>query len=142
MIQTTAFIIGDTLISNIRPYFKKIVYCGLSGGCSTDVSCFHPNKNNLSIYLYNVLYDDGFSDYMVAGSEGTKMPRGDKTQIMRYPIAIPSDTVLDDFMGIVTPMNEKRLLLTSESRYLAVLCDALLPRLMSGELSVKDIDIA
>ena len=79
---------------------------------------------------------------MVAGSEGTKMPRGDKTQIMCYPIAIPSDTVLDDFMGIVTPMNEKRLLLTSESRYLAVLCDALLPRLMSGELSVKDIDIA
>ena len=42
--QTTACHKGDTLISNIRPYFKKIVYCEDKCGCSTDVLCFTPSQ--------------------------------------------------------------------------------------------------
>jgi type I restriction enzyme S subunit len=137
---TTAFAVGDTLVSNIRPYFKKIVYCGFAGGCSTDVLCFRPRSTKLTHYVYNALYSDSFFDYMVAGSKGTKMPRGDKQQIMNYHVAIPADNVLDDFIASVAPMTEKRLLLTEESNSLAALRDALLPRLMSGELSVAGID--
>jgi type I restriction enzyme S subunit len=73
---------------------------------------------------------------MVAGSKGTKMPRGDKKQIMNYPIAIPTNDVLDDFAAAVSPTTSKRLLITEESSRLAELRDALLPRLMSGELSI------
>ena len=76
--QTTACKKGDVLISNIRPYFKKILYCFSDCGCSTDVLCFVPNKTDYSAFLYCALYADKFFDYMVAGSKGTKMPRGDK----------------------------------------------------------------
>jgi type I restriction enzyme S subunit len=137
--QTTAFKYGDTLISNIRPYFKKIVYCGFEGGCSTDVLCFRPHRKNLSLYLYNALYNDRFFEYMVAGSKGTKMPRGDKQQIMTYRLVIPPNTALAEYESTVSPMNDKRLLLTEESARLAALRDTLLPRLMSGELSVADL---
>lgn len=140
--QTISFSVGDTLVSNIRPYFKKIVYCGFSGGCSTDVLCFRPHKVSFSLYLYNVLYNDRFFGYMVAGSKGTKMPRGDKKQIMNYHVVIPSDTVLDDFTILIAPMIEKRLRLTEESARLTELRDTLLPRLMSGGLSVVDLDDA
>ncbi len=137
--QTTAFDIGDILVSNIRPYFKKIVYCGFAGGCSTDVLCFRPHRSNLSLYVFNTLYNDGFFDYIVAGSKGTKMPRGDKQQIMSYQVAIPSDAVVDEFSNLAAPMIEKRLRLMEESTRLADLRDTLLPRLMSGQLSVADI---
>lgn len=82
--QTTACHKGDTLISNIRPYFKKIVYCEGNCGCSTDVLCFTPSQPRYSTYLFSTLYADKFFAFMVAGSKGTKMPRGDKQQIMTY----------------------------------------------------------
>lgn len=80
--QTTACHKGDTLISNIRPYFKKIVYCEDRCGCSTDVLCFTPVQPKYAAYLFSTLYADKFFAFMVAGSKGTKMPRGDKQQIM------------------------------------------------------------
>ena len=112
------------------------MYCGFAGGCSTDVLCFRPHSSSLSHYVYHALYSDSFFDYMVAGSKGTKMPRGDKQQIMNYHVAIPPYTVRNDFICAVVPMG---LLLTEESARLAALRNALLPRLMSGELSVADL---
>ena len=73
--QTTACHKGDTLISNIRPYFKKIVYCEDRCGCSTDVLCFTPVQLKYAAYLFSTLYADNFFAFMVAGSKGTKMPR-------------------------------------------------------------------
>jgi type I restriction enzyme S subunit len=58
---------------------------------------------------------------------------------LNYRIVIPTDAVLGDFVSLVTPMNEKRLLLASESGCLACLRDTLLPRLMFGEISVADL---
>lgn len=95
--QTTACHKGDTLISNIRPYFKKIVYCEDECGCSTDVLCFTPTQSQYAAYLFSTLYADKFFAFMVAGSKGTKMPRGDKQQIMSYPVALPSNEELGEF---------------------------------------------
>lgn len=64
--QTTACHKGDTLISNIRPYFKKIVYCEDNCGCSTDVLCFTPSQPRYSAYLFSTLYADKFFAFMVA----------------------------------------------------------------------------
>ncbi|GHU06128.1 hypothetical protein FACS1894158_11650 [Betaproteobacteria bacterium] len=138
--QTTAFKCGDTLISNIRPYFKKIVYCNFEGGCSTDVLCFRPREPKFSVFIYSLLYSDKFFDYMVAGSKGTKMPRGDKQQILSYPATIPSNKALEEFVSLVSPLLEQADLLKSENIRLAESRDTLLPRLMSGELSVADLD--
>ena len=137
--QTTGCMPGDILISNIRPYFKKIVYCQSECGCSTDVLCFVPQTHDLSLYLFSTLYDDHFFDYMVAGSKGTKMPRGDKQQIMAYPIVLPSTTKLVEFNAIARPMLSQIENGTQENKRLASLRDTLLPRLMSGEIDVSSV---
>lgn len=139
--QTTACHIGDTLISNIRPYFKKIVYCEKECGCSTDVLCFTPHQAQYAAYLFSTLYSDNFFAFMVAGSKGTKMPRGDKQQIMTYPVVLPSINELEDFNAIALPLLKKICSLRLENKRLSALRDSLLPKLMSGELDVSDIDI-
>lgn len=138
--QTTRCHKGDVLVSNIRPYFKKIEYVTTECGCSTDVLCFVPASKDLSAFLYETLYADRFFDYMVAGSKGTKMPRGDKQQIMQYEVVMPSSEQLLAFNAAATPMLA---LITNgmlENERLSMLRDSLLPRLMSGELDVSDID--
>ena len=140
--QTTGCHKGDVLISNIRPYFKKIVYVtDNSCGCSTDVLCFVPMEDRYSAFLFGTLYMDRFFDYMVAGSKGTKMPRGDKQQIMNYPVVLPNKESLDLFNGLVVPMLDQIASNRIENSRLAALRDALLPKLMSGELDVSDIDL-
>ena len=134
--QTTACHMGDTLISNIRPYFKKIVYCHEKCGCSTDVLCFVPMYSKYSAYLYSTLYSDRFFDFMVAGSKGTKMPRGDKQQIMTYPLVLPSNADLEVFNSAAIPILTQIRNNQNENRILIVLRDALLPKLMNGEITV------
>lgn len=138
--QTTACHEGDTLISNIRPYFKKIVYCEGECGCSTDVLCFTPAQPRYAAYLFSTLYADKFFAFMVAGSKGTKMPRGDKQQIMTYPVALPSDEELEEFNAlafhILMQIHSNR----GENKRLSAVRDALLPKLMSGELDVSEVN--
>lgn len=141
MPQTTACHKGDTLISNIRPYFKKIVYCEDECGCSTDVLCFMPNQPQYSAYLFSTLYADKFFAFMVAGAKGTKMPRGDKQQIMTYPIVLPSEAALAEFNTIALPLIKQIYSNRAENKRLSLLRDTLLPKLMSGELDISDIDL-
>lgn len=77
---------GDILISNIRPYLKKIWYATETGGSSADVLTLVVNENYNSKFVYYSLFRDEFFDYMMTGSKGTKMPRGDKNQVMDFLI--------------------------------------------------------
>ena len=80
----------DILISNIRPYFKKIWLASESGTKSNDVLCFRTkNRMLLQEYLYVVLQSDNFFDYVTRTSKGTKMPRGDKDAIKQYQFDLP-----------------------------------------------------
>ena len=137
--QTTACHKGDTLISNIRPYFKKIVYCEDNCGCSTDVLCFTPVQPKYAAYLFSTLYADKFFAFMVAGSKGTKMPRGDKQQIMTYPVALPSDKEIIEFNSLAFPILAQIHSNRSENKRLSTVRDSLLPKLMSGEIDVSNI---
>lgn len=139
--QTTACHKGDTLISNIRPYFKKIVYCEADCGCSADVLCFTPNRPQYSAYLFSSLYADSFFAFMVAGAKGTKMPRGDKQQIMTYPVVLPSNEKLEMFNAIALPTLGQIHSNRAENKRLSAMRDTLLPKLMSGELDVSDIEL-
>lgn len=139
--QTTACHKGDTLISNIRPYFKKIVYCEDNCGCSTDVLCFTPSQPRYSAYLFSTLYADKFFAFMVAGSKGTKMPRGDKQQIMTYPVVLPSEEELAGFNTIASPLLEQIYSNSAENKRLSILRDTLLLKLMSGEIDVSAIQL-
>lgn len=83
---TQQYLKGDVLVSNIRPYFKKIWMAEYDGGCSNDVLVFRANSSCDPTFLYYVLANDVFFDYATATSKGTKMPRGDKTAIMQYDV--------------------------------------------------------
>ena len=83
-LTTQEFQTGDVLVSNIRPYFKKIWLAEYCGGCSNDVLVFTANKEIDPTFLYYVLADDTFFSYATATAKGTKMPRGDRTAIMQY----------------------------------------------------------
>jgi len=137
--QTTKCTKGDVLISNIRPYFKKIVYCQSDCGCSTDVLCFTPKSPKLSAYLFSTLYADRFFDFMVAGAKGTKMPRGDKQQIMSYSVRVPSDAELAEYNGLATPILAQIESNRCENISLSALREGLLPKLMSGKIDVSNI---
>lgn len=82
--KVTAYKTGDVLVSNIRPYFKKIWFASKDGGCSNDVLVFRARKDISPEYLHYVLADDSFFDYAMKTSKGTKMPRGDKKALMEY----------------------------------------------------------
>lgn len=81
----------DVLISNIRPYLKKIWYAPHNGGCSADVLVFRSNNEDKlnSKYLYYTLSAERFFSYLTGNSIGTKMPRGDKKSLANFIIPIP-----------------------------------------------------
>ena len=141
ILQTTACHKGDTLVSNIRPYFKKIIYCEDECGCSTDVLCFTPVHQKYAAYLFSTLFADKFFDFMVAGSKGTKMPRGDKQHIMSYPVTIPFDDELDEFNALAMPILAQLHSNKAENKRLSAIRDALLPKLMSGEIDVSAVQL-
>ena len=77
---------GDVLVANIRPYLKKIWFADRGGGASADVLVFRAKSGHSQEFLYASLLQDSFYDYVMKGKKGSKMPRGDKEQIMRYSI--------------------------------------------------------
>lgn len=90
--KVTAYQKGDILVSNIRPYLKKIWLATHNGGCSNDVLVFRNIQHELILndYLYQILASDIFFDYMNGSSKGVKMPRGDKKSIQHFDIPLPS----------------------------------------------------
>lgn len=82
----TKFQSGDILVGNIRPYLRKIWLADFDGGCSADVLCIRSKGKVSSKYIFACLCQDSFFDFVMKGSKGTKMPRGDKNRIMEYPL--------------------------------------------------------
>lgn len=82
----------DVLVSNIRPYFKKIWKAPFSGYKSGDVLAFRTKDRDIlsQEYLYILLESDRFFEYMTTTAKGTKMPRGDKKAIAEFPFDLPS----------------------------------------------------
>ena len=80
---------GDILMSNIRPYLKKVWLADREGVCSTDVLVFRPIKIE-SEYLYSLIASDFFITKVMSAAKGSKMPRGDKKHIMEIPVSVPS----------------------------------------------------
>ena len=103
----TSYSEGDILISNIRPYLKKIWFADSNGGCSTDVLVFRAKKKHSSNFLFAVLMQDTFFSYMMQGSKGSKMPRGDKNQIMHYKIPRFSSFEEENIGNIIVNIESK-----------------------------------
>lgn len=134
--MATKYTVGDVLISNIRPYFKKIWQAERNGGCSSDVLCIRSNVEALSEFIYASLARDDFFSYNVAGSKGSKMPRGDKKHIMNYKL-VYDDLLARFFSSTVRPFYEKIAENNKQNQELSRLRDWLLPMLMNGQVRVE-----
>ena len=104
---TQVYSAGDILVSNIRPYFKKIWVANTNGGCSNDILVFRAKQGVNPIYLYYILSDDKFFNYATATSKGTKMPRGDRSAIMEYEIEERSRKEQDNIASILYAIDKK-----------------------------------
>ena len=102
-----AYQLGDVLISNIRPYFQKIWQANCDGACSADVLCIRANEKADCKYLYYLLSQQKFFDYVMSGAKGCKMPRGDKSQIMQWQISLPPLAEQKRIADILSAIDDK-----------------------------------
>lgn len=116
-----AYIPGNILLSNIRPYFKKIWFADRKGGCSNDVLVLNVKKNTNARFLYYVLSDNNFFNYSTVTSKGTKMPRGSKHAIMKYLVPdmdLPTQQRIADILSAYDDLienNNKRIALLEKA---------------------------
>lgn len=98
---------GDILFSNIRPYFKKLWNARFDGGCSADVLCIRANNNIIPQYLYYLLTQDLFISYVMKGTKGCKMPRGDKKYNLNWKFNLPSLEEQQSIASILSSLDSK-----------------------------------
>ena len=110
----TAYKKGDTLVSNIRPYLQKIWLADRDGACSKDVLVFRSINTDslLPEFLHLLLWQKDFFDYDMSTFTGTGRPRGDKDELLKYPIPVPTlseqRALIDDFNRLTDEINSKR----------------------------------
>lgn len=132
-----SFKAGQILVSNIRPYFKKIWMARFDGGRSPDVLAFESSDPQWAEFLYNLMYQDTFFEFMTRTAKGAKMPRGDKDAILGWKFPCPDEVLMVAFSERIRSHYVHIESLTSQNKSLAELRDTLLPKLLSGELSVE-----
>ena len=116
---------GDILLSNIRPYFKKIWRATCNGTASNDVIVFRANEHVDNRYLYYILTDDRFFAYVMTGAKGTKMPRGDKKQMLQYLVHLPPLEEQKRIAGILGALDDKIELLQKQNKTLEDMAKAI-----------------
>ena len=97
---------GDILLSNIRPYLKKVWFADRKGGCSADVFVLRGDKC-VQHFLYYVIASDRFINYVMSGVKGVKMPRGDKSQMDKYAFSIPTNTEQRKIAKFLSMLDER-----------------------------------
>ena len=128
---------GSLVLSNsATPGIPKILDVD---SCIHDGWLYFPKSKFSKYYLY--LFFKHIRKQLVALGNGSVFTNL-KTDILRqFPSVMPDASVLADFDSIVTPLFEGMLNVDRENRRLVGIRDALLPRLMSGEVDVSSIQI-
>ncbi len=129
------FIPNQILISNIRPYFKKIWLARFVGGRSNDVLGIEALNPIYIDFLFNLLFQDTFFNFMMTTSKGAKMPRGDKKAIIDWQFVRPSQELFKAYSLVIKDFNKFIHTNIKENESLSSLRETLLPKLLSGELS-------
>ena len=118
---------GDILMSNIRPYLKKIWLADRDGGCNPDVMVFRPTSEVLPEFVYYMLSRQIFIDYVMDDVKGMKMPRGNKDNIIRYTIPIPllkiQQQIIEEISTYKTKIAEAKFVINSSVKRKQVILD-------------------
>ncbi|WP_297408178.1 restriction endonuclease subunit S [uncultured Akkermansia sp.] len=131
---------GEILFGKLRPYFHKVGVAPINGVCSTDIVVIAPKSPIWFSFVLGHTSSDAFVEYTHVGSTGTKMPRTSWSEMSRYSLVLPHVEIATHFNHLIYPTTEKIIASIHESRTLAQLRDTLLPKLISGELRIKDVE--
>ena len=131
---------GQILFGKLRPYFHKVGVAGMDGVCSTDILVLNAKEPGWFGFLLGHVSSAALIDYVDAASSGTRMPRTDWKTISRYQVILPPLSVASAYLECVSPLLAMALQNVAESRTLAALRDLLLPKLLSGEIRLRDAD--
>lgn len=128
---------GSLVLSNsATPGLPKILDIDT---CIHDGWLYFSSSKFSNEYLY--LYFKHIRDNLIALGNGSVFTNL-KTDILKnYPTYLPTEDVLKKFDGLVQPIFSMILSKTREIKRLAEIRDTLLPKLMSGELDVSDIEL-
>ena len=131
---------GEILFGKLRPYFHKVGVAAVDGVCSTDILVVSPRAENWFGYVLGHISSEALVEHTNAGSTGTKMPLTSWGDIARYAVVIPPDSIATVFTEQIRKAVARILASIHESLTLAALRDTLVPKLISGELRVKDAE--
>jgi type I restriction enzyme S subunit len=131
---------GDVLYGKLRPYFKKTGYAQFDGVCSTDIVVARKKVESGTGFICCLLASDPFIDFTVAASTGTRMPRTSWGDMCEFPIAMPTPRLLKEFDIQFYPLIERIKMSCEYSVRLSSMRDALLPKLISGEIRIPDAE--
>jgi type I restriction enzyme S subunit len=131
---------GEILFGKLRPYFHKVGVAPVDGVCSTDIVVAALKSADWFGFVLGHMSSPEFVEYTDATSTGTKMPRTSWADMARYEFALPPKPVAEAFSNIVRPSVHRIITSIYESRTLAALRDALLPKLISGKLRIRDTE--
>lgn len=137
---------NSVMISKLNPDTKRIwrPYCVSDRPiCSTEFIVYEPTNPLNRDFVYSIVDSVGFSAYLCSHTTGSTNSRQRATPsiTLNYNIVLPDDKTLRSFCSIVTPMYDVIENNIKENQKLAITRDTLLPKLMSGELDVSDIDL-
>jgi type I restriction enzyme, S subunit len=125
---------GEILFRKLRPYFHKVGVAPFDGVCSTDILVLAPKTPEWFGFLLGHVSSDELVNFTDLASTGTKMPRTNWSDISSFKVVLPPESVAAAFNTLIQPMVELIVANLHETRTLAALRDALLPKLLSGEL--------
>jgi type I restriction enzyme S subunit len=128
---------GEVLFGKLRPYFHKVGVAPVDGVCSTDIVVVKSRSEAWFGFVLGHVSSDLFVEHANAGSTGTKMPRTSWGDMARYAVALPPTPIAEAFTAQIQPAVSRMFASIQESRSLASLRDALLPKLISGEIRVN-----
>ena len=131
----------EILFGKIRPYFHKVGVAPLNGICSSDTIVIRPKRNEYFAITLSHVSSEHFIDYATATSQGTKMPRANWEVLAKYPLILPSLEILQKFNYLVQDLVAKIHNLIFRNANLCQTRDLLLPKLISGEIDVSELDI-
>jgi type I restriction enzyme S subunit len=131
---------GDILFGKLRPYFHKVGPAPIDGVCSTDIVVLYPTKPEYAAWLLMLVSSDEFVAHTDRSSAGTKMPRTNWKDMAAFGTSVPPSPTALAFQDQIGPMFELIIASIHESRRLAALRDYLLPKLLSGQVRVKDAE--
>lgn len=131
---------SEILFGKLRPYFHKVGVPPVDGVCSTDILVIAPKSQIWFGFLLGHLSNDDLVSYASAASTGTKMPRTSWKDIARYKVVVPPVPIASTFDLYARPYVNYIHANIHHSHTLAAVRDALLPKLLSGELRVPDAE--